>query len=99
MMQPADRAGAAMMSFGDGHHRCPRAYIALQETDFLAAPAAAPRPPDRAKAIGDLERPDTGLRAAQFYHSGRLTLLEIGRACGAAVGSKSTSRAQKSRRV
>ncbi len=35
MMQPADRAGAAMMSFGDGHHRCPRAYIALQETDIF----------------------------------------------------------------
>lgn len=31
----ADRAGAAVMSFGDGHHRCPGAYIALQETDIF----------------------------------------------------------------
>ncbi len=23
------------MSFGDGHHRCPGAYIALQETDIF----------------------------------------------------------------
>ncbi len=23
------------MSFGDGHHRCPGAYVALQETDVL----------------------------------------------------------------
>lgn len=31
----ADRVGPAMMSFGDGHHRCPGAYIALQETDIF----------------------------------------------------------------
>ncbi|HEU4329101.1 MAG TPA: cytochrome P450 [Roseiflexaceae bacterium] len=30
-----ERAGAAVMSFGDGHHRCPGAYIAIQETDIL----------------------------------------------------------------
>ncbi|MBC8163600.1 MAG: cytochrome P450 [Roseiflexaceae bacterium] len=29
------RADAAVMSFGDGHHRCPGAYIALQETDIF----------------------------------------------------------------
>ena len=23
------------MSFGDGHHRCPGSYIAIQETDIL----------------------------------------------------------------
>jgi len=31
----ADRATAALMSFGDGHHRCPGAYIAIQETDIF----------------------------------------------------------------
>ncbi len=30
-----ERAGAAVMSFGDGHHRCPGAYIAIQETDIF----------------------------------------------------------------
>ncbi len=30
-----ERAGAAVMAFGDGHHRCPGAYIALQETDIF----------------------------------------------------------------
>lgn len=29
------KAGAAVMSFGDGHHRCPGAFIAIQETDVL----------------------------------------------------------------
>ncbi len=31
----ADRAGPALMSFGDGHHRCPGAPIAIQETDIF----------------------------------------------------------------
>ncbi len=31
----ADRATAPVMSFGDGHHRCPGAFIALQETDIF----------------------------------------------------------------
>ena len=31
----AERAGPAVMSFGDGHHRCPGTYIALQETDIF----------------------------------------------------------------
>src|SRR5262249_35222209 len=26
---------AMLMSFGDGHHRCPGAYLAIQETDVL----------------------------------------------------------------
>jgi cytochrome P450 len=30
-----ERAGPALMAFGDGHHRCPGAYIALQETDIF----------------------------------------------------------------
>ncbi len=30
-----DRVPAAMMSFGDGHHRCPGSYIAIQETDIF----------------------------------------------------------------
>ncbi|HYF64349.1 MAG TPA: cytochrome P450 [Herpetosiphonaceae bacterium] len=30
-----DKAGPAMMGFGDGQHRCPGAYIALQETDIF----------------------------------------------------------------
>ncbi|MBV9787041.1 MAG: cytochrome P450 [Chloroflexi bacterium] len=30
-----ERVGPAMMGFGDGHHRCPGAYIALQETDIF----------------------------------------------------------------
>lgn len=31
----ADRAGAMLMSFGDGTHRCPGAYLAIQETDIF----------------------------------------------------------------
>lgn len=31
----SERVGPAMMSFGDGHHRCPGAYIALQEADIF----------------------------------------------------------------
>jgi cytochrome P450 len=30
-----DNIPAAVMSFGDGHHRCPGSYIAIQETDML----------------------------------------------------------------
>ena len=30
-----DKTGPAVMSFGDGHHRCPGSYIAIQETDIL----------------------------------------------------------------
>ncbi|GAB4207325.1 MAG: cytochrome P450 [Roseiflexaceae bacterium] len=30
-----ERASAAVMSFGDGAHRCPGAYIAIQETDIF----------------------------------------------------------------
>jgi cytochrome P450 len=30
-----ERVSPAIMSFGDGHHRCPGAYIALQETDIF----------------------------------------------------------------
>lgn len=30
-----ERAGPAVMSFGDGQHRCPGAYIAIQETDIF----------------------------------------------------------------
>ncbi len=29
------RVGPAVMSFGDGHHRCPGAYLALEETDIF----------------------------------------------------------------
>ncbi len=29
------RAGAMLLSFGDGHHRCPGAYIAIQESDIF----------------------------------------------------------------
>ena len=40
----------AVMSFGDGHHRCPGAYIALQESDIfltklLGLPLTAANPP------------------------------------------------------
>lgn len=31
----ADRTTPALLSFGDGHHRCPGAYIAIQETDIF----------------------------------------------------------------
>ncbi|MDP9456155.1 MAG: cytochrome P450 [Actinomycetota bacterium] len=31
----AERVGPAVMSFGDGHHRCPGYYVALQETDVF----------------------------------------------------------------
>lgn len=31
----SERIGTAVMSFGDGHHRCPGAYIAMQETDIF----------------------------------------------------------------
>lgn len=30
-----ERVGAALLSFGDGAHRCPGSYIALQETDIF----------------------------------------------------------------
>jgi cytochrome P450 len=30
-----ERAGAPVLSFGDGHHRCPGAYIAIQESDIF----------------------------------------------------------------
>jgi cytochrome P450 len=30
-----ERAGAAVLSFGDGHHRCPGAYIAIAESDIF----------------------------------------------------------------
>lgn len=30
-----ERVPAEMMSFGDGHHRCPGSYIAIQETDIF----------------------------------------------------------------
>lgn len=30
-----DRISPAVMSFGDGHHRCPGAYVALQESDIF----------------------------------------------------------------
>jgi len=30
-----DNIPSAVMSFGDGHHRCPGSYIAIQETDIL----------------------------------------------------------------
>ncbi len=40
----------AVMSFGDGHHRCPGAYLALQESDIaltrlLRLPLTADEPP------------------------------------------------------
>lgn len=31
----AERVTPAVMGFGDGHHRCPGAYIAIQETDIF----------------------------------------------------------------
>lgn len=30
-----DRIGAMVMGFGDGHHRCPGAYVAIQESDIF----------------------------------------------------------------
>ncbi len=30
-----ERAGAPVLSFGDGHHRCPGTYIAIQESDIF----------------------------------------------------------------
>lgn len=32
---PAQRAGTPVMSFGDGHHRCPGSFLAIQETDIF----------------------------------------------------------------
>lgn len=32
---PMHRAGSAVMSFGDGHHRCPGSFLAIQETDIF----------------------------------------------------------------
>ncbi|MET0269217.1 MAG: cytochrome P450, partial [Sphingomonas sp.] len=40
---PLQRAGAPVMSFGDGHHRCPGSFLAIQETDiFLTRLLALP---------------------------------------------------------
>jgi cytochrome P450 len=30
-----ERIPSMVMSFGDGHHRCPGAYLAIQETDIF----------------------------------------------------------------
>ena len=30
-----ERIPAEMVSFGDGYHRCPGSYLAIQETDML----------------------------------------------------------------
>jgi cytochrome P450 len=49
---PASRAAPSVISFGDGHHRCPGSFLALQETDiFLTRLLAVPglkldRPPN-----------------------------------------------------
>lgn len=32
---PMHRAGSSVMSFGDGHHRCPGGFLAIQETDIF----------------------------------------------------------------
>lgn len=32
---PAERAGAPVLSFGDGHHRCPGSFLAIQETEIF----------------------------------------------------------------
>jgi cytochrome P450 len=32
---PTDRAGGPVLSFGDGHHRCPGSFLAIQETDIF----------------------------------------------------------------
>lgn len=48
----ADKVHRAVLSFGDGHHRCPGAYVAIQESDiFLTRLLALPalrvvRPPE-----------------------------------------------------
>ncbi len=40
----ADKITPAVLSFGDGHHRCPGAYIAIQDTDiFLQRLLALPK--------------------------------------------------------
>lgn len=40
---PAERAGAAVMGFGDGAHRCPGSFLAIQEADmFLTRLLAVP---------------------------------------------------------
>lgn len=31
----AERVGPAVMGFGDGSHRCPGAYVAIQESDVF----------------------------------------------------------------
>ncbi len=51
MRETARGVPAPVMSFGDGHHRCPGAYIAIQETDIfltrlLALPVTVEREPD-----------------------------------------------------
>lgn len=37
-----DRIPSMVMSFGDGHHRCPGAYLAIQETDIFLQRLLAP---------------------------------------------------------
>jgi cytochrome P450 len=34
-MLHGERIPSMIMSFGDGHHRCPGSYLAIQETDIF----------------------------------------------------------------
>ena len=52
-----DRVPSMLMSFGDGAHRCPGAYLAIQETDiFLRRLLALAGSAHRAPAVAHLER-------------------------------------------
>lgn len=62
-----ERVGPAMMGFGDGHHRCPGAYIALQETDiFLQRLLHLPRLQIRQKPSVSWNPLITGYEVRQF---------------------------------
>ena len=64
---------AAGMSFGDGNHRCPGAYIAIEESDiFLTNLLAIEKPSRRTATDPHQECTGQGLRTARLHPLRRL---------------------------
>ncbi len=71
---PDSKAGGAAMGFGDGRHRCPGAFIAMEESAiFLAKLLALPRLARRRRNGFRLERFGRQLRIPRMPYRRRLT--------------------------